>query len=403
MNEGRTELDQYRCVPEVDVVMQLRLAGFAYDSEEASVTLTIMNALETWRDAGLEFRSGPGGRLYDPVEVVNFLKRLGLAGADSFWSERYVATGRKLVADLADLPAGCGFHVSFERTFRNSKTATAGRAPRFRVPLPLNDCGDISSLQMQLPKDAKSRREDGRLEVTASEIDLTSIAVTFNFTPNTVNSSDGDLDLYLRPKEGLVVITKRIADLASSLVAECPTPGLESVRAFWDFIFDRLICGVIHYDQVDLLAPGDWVLDSGIYDCQLGSALLIALCRSIGLPARMIGGHVLYGRAPTNHFWTEVYLEGKWAPFDLLSWDLSLGGKDLEWRYHFFGQLDPRLVTQRLPHQFTGPIGVKIPGSWYMLQQPRDKGIAISLNGLDGQMVYTDVITVSSKTGVVKG
>ncbi len=397
---GRMDAALYRCVPEKDVVELLRLAGFAYDTDSQSVSLTILNALKAWREAGLAFQSGPGGRLYDPAEVVNFLKRLGLSGADSFWQERYVKTGRKLVTDLADLGSGCGFHVSFVRTFAH--TPSAGRGPRLRVPLPLSDYGETSSLQMQLPADARSRLDDGRLEVSIGQSGPTRIALAFDYAPREVKPSDEDLGLYLRPKEGLIVVTRRITDLASSLTAKGQMSGLESVRAFWDFIFDRFICGVVHYDQVDLQAPGDWVLSTGLYDCQLGSALLIALCRSIGLPARMIGGHVLYGCAPTNHFWAEVYLDGNWVAFDLLSWDLSLGGKDLEWRYHFFGRVDPRLVTQRLPHQFTGPIGVKIPTAWYMLQHPLDAGIAISLNGLDGAVVYSDEICVSAMTGLVK-
>ena len=52
------------------------------------------------------------------------------------------------------------------------------------------------------------------------------------------------------------------------------------MQRFWDFILDRLISGIMHYDELDVPYPADQVLDSGWFDCQLGSALLAALCRA---------------------------------------------------------------------------------------------------------------------------
>jgi hypothetical protein len=105
---------------------------------------------------------------------------------------------------------------------------------------------------------------------------------------------------------------------------------------------------------------------------------------------------VLYRRAPTNHYWAEVFLgDAGWTPFDLLSWDLSVGGRDPEWRNHFFGRLDPRMTTQILPLDFTGALGAPMPAQWHMLQSAASGGVAIRLTSLSGRTVYKDVVCVA--------
>jgi hypothetical protein len=161
-------------------------------------------------------------------------------------------------------------------------------------------------------------------------------------------------------------------------------------------MMDELICGAVHYDQIPAEGPCDWIVQTGWYDCQLGSALFVALCRARGIPARVIGGHVLYRRAPTNHYWVEVWLEEKgWTPFDFLSWDLSLGGRDLQWRDHFYGQIDNRMVTQVLPFEFTGAVGVALPNVWHILQTVKGSGVAISLGAVNTEPLYSDIVSIS--------
>lgn len=56
--------------------------------------------------------------------------------------------------------------------------------------------------------------------------------------------------------------------------------------------------------------------------CNGKNRLLVALCRSLNLPARIVGGLVLKPARreqsvtkKTTHSWTEVYIGGKWVPF----------------------------------------------------------------------------------------
>jgi hypothetical protein len=204
-----------------------------------------------------------------------------------------------------------------------------------------------------------------------------------------------DQALYLRRREGLIVVSDRISALARSL-AGAGASSLEAVRAFWDYINSELICGVLRYDQVDAVAPCDWVLDSGWFDCHLGSALFAALCRAHGIPARVVGGYVLYRPAPGNHYWAEAWIENQgWTPFDFLGWDLSRGGRDREWRDVFFGRIDCRMTTERLPREFTGAVGVPIPEAWGLLQVAMAGGLEISFLDINGTPVYADTVRVT--------
>jgi hypothetical protein len=251
--------------------------------------------------------------------------------------------------------------------------------------------------------EAQTNLAPGRLEarmITSGEPEVT-LGAKLSFTAlpqKPFPSPEGtkpDMALYLRDREGLIVVSKRIRALAQSLVA-ADAPVREAVRAFWDYILGELNCGQIHYDQLDPASPGDSILDAGWFDCQMGAALFATLCRAHGIPARLVGGHLLYHVIPGNHFWVEVWIEDQgWTPFDFLSWDLSCGGRDVEWRDHFFGRVDYRLTSERLPREFTGTLGVPIPEAWCVIQLPRPGGLEIGFLDINGTSVYADTIRVT--------
>lgn len=58
----------------------------------------------------------------------------------------------------------------------------------------------------------------------------------------------------------------------------------------------------------------------GEASCNGKSRLFVALCRSINLPARLVGGLILdEGEKRTSHQWAEVNIGGAWVPFDGLN------------------------------------------------------------------------------------
>jgi hypothetical protein len=126
----------------------------------------------------------------------------------------------------------------------------------------------------------------------------------------------------------------------------------------------------------------------------MGAALLASLCRARGIPARIVSGYMLYPLAPSYHFWAEIWLN-QWVPFDLLSWDLSSGGRDTAWRGIFAGSLDYRMTVQRLPRQFVGPMSVKLPRRWHVLTQALPDGMRIGVHDIaSGELAYSDDISV---------
>ena len=399
--------DCYRTVSEARIVNMLLLAGWAFEvaaGAHAQAAAQSRDALERWIGLGLGFqRSAEGERYFDPVEVANFLVWAGRSGRDSFWFERYVRTGRLLVEGARAWEQKEQFHLTLRRRF-NLRAFKPGIGLRLRMPVPLEGAY-AGGLEMRpvIPRSLSGAVtcNAGRMEVrvetsSAAEVEF---GVDVSFAAKRVPAGGARLaeveqEIYLRPVEGLVRVSPRVRALAEALAGGAQNPR-ETLRAFWAYMMDELWCGAIHYDQVTSDAPCDWVLDTRWYDCQIGSALFVSLCRARGIPARIVSGHVLYVLAPTKHFWIEAWLDGEgWVPFDLANWGLALGPHDAAWRDHFFGKIDFRLVTEVLPLAFTGPMSVKLPPRWHMLQTAASAGIDIEFLELGGDMIYRDSVAV---------
>jgi hypothetical protein len=404
---GVAPADCYRTVAETHVIDMLLLGGWAFEAARGDVVKArseVHAAIERWIGLGLGFRSRDGVRYFDPVEVINLMTWAGLSELDPFWSERYVQTGRALVVNSAPgASVERRVDVLLRRNF-NLQQFEAGDLIRLRMPLPLagTSVTDISLAPLATPAgSADLRVNDGRAEarLRVPSTKVTEMGMRATFTANRAQKFDGSLDstdtaLYLRPIEGLIRVSPKVRALADALAGD--TRGaLETVRCFWTYMMDHLRSGMVHYDQVPDVEGCGWVLDHGWFDCQLGSALLVALCRARQIPARLVGGNLLYPLAPTNHFWAEIWIDDRgWTSFDLLSWTLSGGGRDSEWRDHFFARLDFRMVTQVFPRFFTGPMSIRFPERFQMLQSAFGDGVAITFHGLDGVLIYEDRITL---------
>jgi hypothetical protein len=279
-----------------------------------------------------------------------------------------------------------------------------GQNLRLRLPLPLSQSSQGIEIEPILSTDLSARigRSEGRLDVqfAAPPEPTVEIAASIRLTTDGRSRDDAPgalapdrVELYLRRNEGLIRITPRIEALARR-VAGNRRPRIDIATTIFHYIIDEMMCGMVHYDQVDADAPGDWVLDQGWYDCQLGSALFASMCRACGIPARLLSGHMLYRLAPGFHYWAEVWIDGQgWTPFDFLTWDLSKAGRDPAWRNHFVGNIDCRMVTQCFPVLFTGPMSIRFPASWHLLNAPCPNGMDIAFVDLDGRLIYRDRVT----------
>ncbi len=136
------------------------------------------------------------------------------------------------------------------------------------------------------------------------------------------------------------------------------------------------------------------MLESGWFDCQLGSALLVALCRASGIPARVVGGYLVYAASPSHHWWAEAWLPDRgWVPLDTICADLSFRGRDAAWRDYFLGEVDYRMTTECLPRLFSRSPGLRLPVAWRTLARADGDVIEIGFHAADtGELVYRDRI-----------
>jgi hypothetical protein len=419
MNRLGTENDPgTRTVEEARIIDFLLLGGWAYALREGQrpwAEAETRRALRRWVAAGLPVATDTRGETrYDPVEVLNFMKAAGLEGSDPFWEQRYLSTGRRFVLDQHGEWAARGAPGAVHRlpprhfTVRFRRTFGLGRFPpgtplRLRLPLPLEG-PDLTDLRIDMEDTNPSAAlglTPGRLEAKlgAPEAGHITLGYRASFTAHPYVPAGGstldaaEAELYTRPAEGLIRVTPRVDALAAELAGGREYPA-GAVRAFWDYLMDRMRCGAVHYHDIDMARPMDWLLDRGWYDCETGAALLASLCRARGIPARIVSGYVLYPLAPTYHFWAEIWLEG-WVPFDLLSWDLSGGGRDHAWRDVFAGALDYRMPVQRLPRHFTGPMSVRLPARWHILTRALPEGIRIGIHDMaSGEAAFSDDVSV---------
>ncbi len=94
---------------------------------------------------------------------------------------------------------------------------------------------------------------------------------------------------------------------------------------------------------------------TGHGDCGTQSMLFSAFCRSLGIPARAVGGYqMLMAGTPGGHFWAEYYLPGYgWIPNDVTiaeaaDWVAISEDKRTAFKDYYAANLDPaRLVIQK--------------------------------------------------------
>lgn len=381
--------------------------GFA-DTCEADARGELEALLERWLDLGLgHARGADGGLLFDPAEAFDFAVQAGRAGKDDFWERHYVATERAQVEEMRSVPGNKGwppcYQVGIARSYDLGDLA-AGTKVRLRMPLPIEDHAlDDLTLAVEAPPGAVLRQDIGRLDagfVLAAPGQVT-LGVTASFTAHGDRGSGGTLsnpqrDLYTRGREGLICVSPRIRREAEALVAGVAGDA-GRVAAIFRFL-DRFEMGGTAYHDLDPDAPCDWPFTSGFFDCQLGTALICAMCRAVGIPARIASGYQLYRPNPGYHYWAEIWTDdGGWRSFDASNWHLSRGGRDRDWSGVFAGWLDYRMKVQVLPEIFTGAGSRRFPPAWHMLRRRIADGMETRfVDAHSGALVYRDRVEIRS-------
>jgi hypothetical protein len=396
--------------------------GLGTEQEPAAELLAEMReVLDRFILAGLPYDTGTDGRpRFDLVELRNFINVADLQFDDPFLREHAMPLGRRLMLEPFGLHGLARYTAEPNlgaapalrpRRFRLSLSRTYGAAYfkrrqhcRLRLPVPLEGATLYElSLQLLTPAAAaviRSSRTPGRFDVVIDPSTVSDLTVAANFEfvadPDRIVAQplhERETALALAPSEGLIRITVAVRELADKL-AGGETDALASVRTFWEYLHARLNIGALRYSQLDREDPLPSILRIGWADCQLTSALLVALCRARGIPARLVSGFILQPALPGFHYWSEVWIPGRgWLPFDPLGFSVTRPGQSPAWRDIYFGRIDYRARTECLPHLFTGLPGVQVPFCWHLNVERIEGGVRTRLEDSScGEAVFSQEV-----------
>jgi transglutaminase-like putative cysteine protease len=383
-----------------------------YESRGAArpaIVRAIEDRIRAWHALQIEPSHAGEEAKIDPVALVNAMKRAGLTEGEPLW-QSYVASGRRMVQDLErEVPSSARFRVRWRRTVAGQYRVRATRGvARVRLPLAVRDRQPEPPVVRHASHPVLETREGrGGLDVFLSAPDGDDIAIEIEAMVHAhrvdgqeaVDLTPEERALWTQPREGLVRVTPRVQALAASLVEAGPSP-LQFIDAAWRLFFTRMRLGYLHHHELSDADPLGVLLEGGWFDCYAGGALLVALCRARGLPARVLRGIALHPVAPFCHYWVEVYMHGGWRPFDLMAWDLAAGQlEDESWSRRFYGRLEPRTVLECYPRAYTGAPGFRAPSAWVAVMAITAEGSLQTFLDARGETVWSDALSVECLGG----
>ena len=194
------------------------------------------------------------------------------------------------------------------------------------------------------------------LNVTA-RFRYTQYEVRFTIDPARVgrySTSDPEYQKYTSSGKNIVV-TPEMKERALAIVGNETNPYLQAEKLYWHVV-SHPYSNVPH---VMLSASGRpesvYMLETGFGDCGTQSMYFAALCRSLGIPARAIGGYQLVPGYEGTHFWSEYYLPGYgWIPNDVTiaegaGWSYDATDEERhQYMAYYASSLDPyRYIIQK--------------------------------------------------------
>ncbi|MEM6719770.1 MAG: 7TM domain-containing protein [Bacteroidota bacterium] len=118
---------------------------------------------------------------------------------------------------------------------------------------------------------------------------------------------------YLKPSKYIEVFDPKINKLANKLTLA--TYDLKStITALYDYVYE------IPAAPIKQRTSALNALEQNLASCNGKARLFVAMCRNQGIPARLKGGLILEAsQKRISHLWTEVFIQNKWVPFDVLN------------------------------------------------------------------------------------
>ncbi|MDH7511015.1 MAG: transglutaminase domain-containing protein [Methanolinea sp.] len=170
----------------------------------------------------------------------------------------------------------------------------------------------------------------------------------------TYDTNDPEYRKYTAPGRN-IALTPEMKAKALAIVGNETNPYLQAEKIYWHVV-SHPYSNVPH---VRLNAAGTpesvYMLETGFGDCGTQSMYFAALCRSLGIPARAIGGYQLVPGYEGTHFWSEYYLPGYgWIPNDVTiaegaEWSYNATDDErYQYKAYYASNLDPyRYIIQK--------------------------------------------------------
>jgi len=192
------------------------------------------------------------------------------------------------------------------------------------------------------------------------------------------NTSDPEYQKYTSSGRN-IVITPDMKVKALEIVGNETNPYLQAEKIYWHVI-ELPYSNVPHARLSAAGTPESvYVLETGFGDCGTQSMYFAALCRSLGIPARAIGGYQLVPGHEGTHFWSEYYLPGYgWIPNDVTI------AEGAEWSYD---------ATDEERHQYKAYYASNLDPNRYIIQ----KDVDIPITPDPGDVVMFDMVVQSPK------
>jgi hypothetical protein len=382
----------------------------ARGGQRAAARARAEKTLERLLSRGLRSARGQGGGLLlDPYAANNAIKSRVGEPADDAWPDWQATTRRNAVS----LPTARHLYRLDLRREWHAFAAAPGRPLIFRLPLPLrNTQRGPAEVRVLEPAEALIDRRDGpgRVELRldpgrVSGPVMAEMAVQFvggedrgDEEPSApLGAAVGPEDEpWLRENEGVIAPSGAVKALAAKL-ADGRGTARDLAHSAWEWLISNLRFGDVHRGDLDSQDPLGGLLRTRLADCALGSSLLVGICRTLGVPARVLSGFLLHPANIGPHSWAEVRLApGRWVPFDFGSWCYCAGDpRDPVWGNFFRGRVDARFIAEVAPREFTGWGSASPPERWFRLERLRGDRIEHTLHALpDGALLRRDQLAL---------
>jgi len=186
---------------------------------------------------------------------------------------------------------------------------------------------------------------------------FTHYAQLFQIDPERVGSYNPNKTMYLlyTACEGNASYTPEMQAKALEVVGSEKNPYLRA-KALYYYIVKNISYSLMPHCTLSALNKPEsiFVFEKGYGDCGAQSTYFVALCRSLGIPARITGGFQLWPGYEGPHFWAEFYLPNYgWIPVDTSAAQLATNLPELsekevaQYVDYFFGSQDPcRFIIQ---------------------------------------------------------